>query len=121
MVCDSVGNETNLAFLCDLFHNCSFADTRRSDKQQWTLAHSRHKITPMCILSGVNLYCVKQFIFGIFDIHKVMCPFSGRSVWEGQRSLPEILIVQIEFCGPCGNLLVQGFFMIKNKCSLISG
>ena len=98
MVCDRIGNETNLAFLCDLFHNCSFADTRRSDKQQWTLAHSRNKITP-----------------------KVMCPFSGRSVWEGQRSLPEILIVQIEFCGPCGNLLVQGFFMIKNKCSLISG
>ena len=59
MVCDSVGNETDLAFLCDLFHNCSFADTRRSDKQQRTLAHSRHKITPMCILSGVNLYRVK--------------------------------------------------------------
>ena len=121
VVCDRIGNETDSTFFCNLFHNSGLSDAGRPDKQQWTLTHSRHEIASMCILSGVNLYCVKQFFFCIFDIHKVMCPFSGRSVWEGQRSLPEILIVQIEFCGPCGNLLVQGFFMIKNKCSLISG
>ena len=121
VVCDRIGNKTDSAFFCNLFHNGGLSDAGRPDKQQRTLAHSRHEIASMCILSGVNLYCVKQFFFCIFDIHKVMYPFSGRSVWEGQRSLPEILIVQIEFCSPYGNLLVQGFFMIKNKCGLISG
>ena len=70
MVCDRIGNQTDVTFIGCLLHNSGFADAGRTDQQDRTLADSRHEITSVCILACIDLYCMKKFKFCFFDIHK---------------------------------------------------
>ena len=71
VVGDAVCHQPHAAFPCHLFHDGSFADTRRTHEQQGTLPHHRDFIFSVSILCQISGNGMLDFFLCLFDIHSI--------------------------------------------------
>ena len=71
MMCDRIRNQIDSALLRHLFHNCGLTDSRRPDQKYRTLSFHRNRILPGLIFCQVRLNRIYDFLFCLFDVHKI--------------------------------------------------
>ena len=71
MMRDRISDQIDPAFLRDLFHDCCFADTGRSDQKNRALPLGRNLICSRFIPLRVGAYSVDDFLLCLFNIHRL--------------------------------------------------
>ena len=69
MMRDGVSHQAHLTFGCNLLHNCSFPDSRRTDQKDWALPYQRIGINSIPVLFQISSKGMDNLIFCVFDIH----------------------------------------------------
>ena len=69
---NGVGYKSHTALCCRLFHNGSFADSRRTDQQQRSLTDQRISIISILILRQICTKCITDFCFCFLYVHFII-------------------------------------------------